>query len=311
MKRALSIMTFVGAFGAAIIFASLAEAAPGNECRRSSTSLYHCCALEAAGAWHLAIAKCLNDSDPDNLWACQRDAKHEFQEEKGLCREQLGARRDVCDAIGPAPYDPPFDPDMMVEEIDNPLLPFKPGSRWVYEGETEDGTETNVVEVLDETQEVDGVECQTVLDEVYLDGDLIERTFDWYSQDFAGNVHYCGELSYEVEDDVIVSLAGSWKAGEDGAKTGVVMQAAPMMGQTYRQEWLPKEAEDMAEVVGLDEAVEVPFGAFEGCLKTREFTPIEPGVNEFKTFCEGVGLVLEEDPDTGERLELVAFTEGE
>ena len=292
-------------------FGMPATAHAGNECRRTATSLYHCCAFEATGDWHLAYAKCLNEPEQLERWECQRAATQDFREAKGECREQLDARREVCAGVGPAPYDPEFEPELIVEGIDNPFLPYKPGNRWVYEGETEDGTETIIVEVLDETKEIDGVECQVVVDEAYLDGELIEQTFDWYAQDIAGNVLYCGELSYEIEDDVIVSLSGSWEADVDDAKVGVVMQAAPFVGQVYRQEWAPKEAEDMAEVVALDASASVPFGDFENCVETREFTPITPGAEEHKFHCEGVGLVLETNPDTGERVELISFTEGD
>ena len=34
--------------------------------------------------------------------------------------------------------------------------------------------------------------------------------------------------------------------------------------------------EDTAEVVSLDESVTVPFGSFDQCLETKEFTPLEP-----------------------------------
>ena len=40
-------------------------------------------------------------------------------------------------------------------------------------------------------------------------------------------------------------------------------------------------------------------------LETRDWTPIEPDVLEFKYYAPGVGLVLEVDPDSGERVELI------
>jgi hypothetical protein len=38
---------------------------------------------------------------------------------------------------------------------------------------------------------------------------------------------------------------------------------------------------------------------------TRETTPLEPDVEENKYYCDGVGLVLEVDTVSGERVELV------
>jgi hypothetical protein len=49
----------------------------------------------------------------------------------------------------------------------------------------------------------------------------------------------------------------------------------------------------VAQVVSLEEAVSVPTGSYTGCLKTREWTPLEPGVTESKYYAPGVGLILE------------------
>ena len=50
-------------------------------------------------------------------------------------------------------------------------------------------------------------------DQVFLNGELTEDTFDWEAQDAAGNVWYFGEDSKELEDGVVVSTEGSWEAG--------------------------------------------------------------------------------------------------
>jgi len=65
----------------------------------------------------------------------------------------------------------------------------------------------------------------------------------------------------------------------------------------------------MAEVSGLDENVSVPYGSFENCLVTREWTPLEPEVEENKYYARDVGLLMEETVKGGEaRLELVNIT---
>ena len=141
-------------------------------------------------------------------------------------------------------------------------------------------------------------------------GELIEDTADWYAQDSAGNVWYFGELSKNYEEGELVDIDGSWKAGVDGAIPGIVMLADPRPGDVYRQEYALGEAEDMATVVNRDEeAVVVPYGDFsEEILKNGEYTPIDPEVFEFKYYSPGVGMVLEVNPETGERVELVVMT---
>jgi hypothetical protein len=151
-----------------------------------------------------------------------------------------------------------------------------------------------------------------VRDTVSLDGELIEDTFDWFAQDKEGNVWYLGEDTKEYENGEVVSTEGSWEAGVDGAEAGIVMLADPQVGDTYRQEWYPGHAEDAAEVVSLSEEVTVPYGTFTNCLQTREFSTIDPELNEYKYYCTAVGAVtLEVVIDSGERVELIDVNAGE
>ena len=58
-------------------------------------------------------------------------------------------------------------------------------------------------------------------------------------------------------------------------------------------------------MISLNESVSVPYGSFDNCLQTREFTPLDTDVNEYKYYCSGIGLVLEVDVNTGARTELI------
>ena len=205
-----------------------------------------------------------------------------------------------------------LDPADFVERIDNPYLPFLPGSRWVYrETDTEGGRQRVKVTVTSRTRAILGIDATVVHDKVTERGDLIENTFDWYAQDECGNVWYLGENTKEYEDGKIVSTAGSWEAGVDGAQAGVVMPGEPQVGLSYRQEYLEGEAEDAAEIVSLDEQAEVPFGHFQDVLLTKEITPIEPNVLELKLYAPGIGMVLAVGISGGSDLEeLVRFTPG-
>ncbi|MCA9624692.1 MAG: hypothetical protein KC731_36965, partial [Myxococcales bacterium] len=89
---------------------------------------------------------------------------------------------------------------------------------------------------------------------------------DWYAQDDDGNVWYMGEESesFEYDDDgnlIGSSTEGSWEAGLDVAGTGEVAQpgfvmlASPAVGDRYKQEYYPGEAEDEAKVLAVDEPV--------------------------------------------------------
>src|SRR5919197_5189741 len=149
-----------------------------------------------------------------------------------------------------------------------------------------------------------GVTCIEVRDRVWND-ELIEDTRDWYAQDKEGNVWYFGENAKEIDHGLVVSLEGSWTAGVDFAKPGIIMEAHPATGDFYRQEFSLGTAEDVAKVVSVDQDVSVPAGKFDDCLKTKDTSPLDPGVVEFKFYAPGVGQVLETDPSTGERLALI------
>lgn len=204
-----------------------------------------------------------------------------------------------------------LDPNDFVAEIDNPYWPMQPGNRWVYRETDADGDELLVeVTVTDQTKNIIGIRATVVHDVVTRDGALVEDTYDWYAQDRNGTIWYLGEDTKEYENGRVVSTAGSWEAGVDGAQPGVVMPGEPSVGLAYRQEYYAGEAEDRARIISLDERVEVPFGSFEGCLQTEDTTPLEPDVLEHKYYARGIGPVLAVDVAGGGREELITFEAG-
>jgi hypothetical protein len=188
--------------------------------------------------------------------------------------------------------------------IDNPYWPMAPGSRWVYR----DGRQRIVVTVLGRTRQVAGAQARVVHDRVTENGMLVEDTYDWYGQDRRGNVWYLGEDTREYENGRVVSTEGSWEAGVDGARAGIIMPARPRVGMRYRQEYYAGHAEDKGEVLYLRERVEVPAGRYRRVLVTRDWTPLEPNVVEHKFYARRVGPVLTLGISGGAaREELVSF----
>jgi hypothetical protein len=203
---------------------------------------------------------------------------------------------------------PSFHPANFVSTISNPYLPLTPGTTFHYRSRTPDGVETSDVSVTHDTKQILGVTVTVVHDQVFLDGDLTEDTFDWFAQDKDGNVWYFGEDSKEIEDGEVVSTEGSWEAGVGDNEPGVVMLAHPKTGLVYRQELAPDLAEDAARVLSLKSKVDVPYGQFSSCLQTLEYTPLERGFREHKFYCPGIGLLLEVQPKGGRiRNELISI----
>ena len=197
-------------------------------------------------------------------------------------------------------YTPHINPAQFTTKIDNEYFPMKPGTVFLYKG----GTERDRMTVTHDTKMVMGVECVVVDDRAWEGGQLVEKTYDWFAQDKEGSVWYFGEDTKEYENGKVVSTKGSWEAGVDGAKPGIIMQAEPEVGQSYRQEYYPGEAMDMARVLSLDASVTVPYGSFDHVLETREWTPLEPSYDEHKYYARGVGQVY------GGGLELVDVKTG-
>jgi len=230
-----------------------------------------------------------------------RDLKHTIVLLVGLSiLVSCGQRAEESEEV----YAPQIDPARFVEQVDNEFFPLVPGTTFLYE--LASGSEHVEIYVTEERREVMGVSCVVVRDREYEDEELVEETHDWYAQDADGNVWYFGEDTKELEGGEVVSIAGSWEAGVDGALPGIVMKGQLVVGESYSQEYYKGHAEDMGEVLRLGDTVTVPYGSFEDVLVTKEWTPLEPGVEEQKYYAPGVGLILE--VEGGDRMELVSVT---
>jgi hypothetical protein len=150
-----------------------------------------------------------------------------------------------------------------------------------------------------------GQRARLIRDRLWIDKDcdggrdvLHEDTYDWFAQDNSGNVWYFGEdtTEYLFDDNgnpVGKSKEGSWQAGIDGATAGIAMLAHPADGQYYREEYYAGVAEDWGKVIGTDVTVTTGLGTFVHCVTIKDWTPLDSGSIEQKTYCPRAGLVLE------------------
>jgi len=277
-------------------------------CTLNAESARFACLSEAEDDRWVAVGNCLNSTD----LLCFVAVAEELNEETQECEDQFEARIEVCEALGEEIYDPVVEPSNFVDPTEigasvtpNPYFPLVPGTIWTYEG----GDETITVTVTEDTKEFRGVTCVVVHDVVEEDGKIIEDTLDWYAQDTEGNVWYFGEIAKNFEDGELTDIDGSWMAGVESAKIGIIMPINPVEGQVYRQEFALDEAEDMGEILSLTASESVPGGSCTGdCVQTRDFTPLEPDVEEHKYYAPNIGVILEVDVESGERVELISMT---
>jgi hypothetical protein len=190
-------------------------------------------------------------------------------------------------------YHPEIDPANFVDVVDNPYFPLPSGATWHYTEIDEGVTEEVDVVVTDQRREVMGVSTTVVRDTVSVDGVPVEDTRDWYAQDQDGNVWYFGEDVDNYENGELVDHEGSFEAGVDGAFPGIVMEADPQVGDAYRQEFYEGTAEDLGEVLEVDQTFSTPAGDFDQVIVTRDWNPLEPDIIEQKYYAPGIGVVGE------------------
>ena len=206
--------------------------------------------------------------------------------------------------------------------IDNTYFPLIAGTTYTYKANTPDGCEVDVFAVTYDTRVIDGVTTRVVHDQVF-DGDtcttapsaLTENTFDYFAQDDSGNVWYFGEDTFECDGAANCTPGeGGWIAGINGGVPGIAFLADPRSGDTYRQEFSPGVAEDQATVTAVgvtarpkrDDAYQ---SSYSNCIVTKEFTALEKGSIGSKTYCPGIGVVIDIDHHGKiERSELVSIS---
>lgn len=178
--------------------------------------------------------------------------------------------------------------------IDNPWWTLPAGANFLYFAEDGDDCAWNLLEVQGTTGgflgAYSGVEARIVLDRGWVDVDCVygddfasfmasnpepeEVTYDWYSQDDEKNIWYMGEDTFDG-----ATYEGSFVAGCDGAEAGIVLLGNPSKGLFYSQEYYEDEAEDWGKVLNF-----ITIDDRE-CMKTKEWTPLEPGAVEHKWYC--------------------------
>lgn len=298
-------------------------------CSATADAQYQACQNEARDDFHRTRAICINTVNASARAECFDEAEDAEEEANTLCGTQRMARRNLCGMLGEQRYEPNFTPGLFDRDFTrltkpNPYFPLRIGNQWEYEG----GDETIRIEVLNKTKLIEGVTCIVVRDLVEVDGQPVEDTDDWFGQRLNGAVDYCGENVKDYEtfagdnpaEAELVDIAGSFKHGRDGAKAGTQFLATPQVGNVYRQEWAPGEAEDAAKIASVNyfygsnatldryapRLLVDRMCSSKKCVVIREFSPKEPDNFQYKYYAPGIGLFLDINPNTVSIKQLVA-----
>ena len=200
--------------------------------------------------------------------------------------------------------------------IDNVWFPLAKGSIWVYDGQKDGKQARDVMTVTPKVKLIAGIRAAVVHDRLFLNGQLAERTTDFYAQDKRGTVWYLGENTAELNaSGKVTSTEGSFQHGRDGAHGGIFMPAHPAVGQSFQQESFKGQAEDRFRILSLMTSVTTPAVSSQNAMLTEEKTPLEPGTVDHKYYVQGIGTVREQQvagapAAQAERSDLVSFQAG-
>jgi hypothetical protein len=183
----------------------------------------------------------------------------------------------------------------------NPHFSIQPGDRLVLEG-TDDGDVVRVqITVLNQTRQITftdegepvSVSTRVVEEKEWINGEIVEISRNFYARcTETGDIFYFGEDVDIYENGVIVSHDGAWRAGQQGARPGLIMPGRFLLGSKYFQEQAPN-AQDRAEHTRMTLTIRTPAGTFRECVEVVETTPLEPGTTSVKRYCPEIGLVVD------------------
>lgn len=194
------------------------------------------------------------------------------------------------------------DPKELVTVGESPYFILKPGFRLTLEGKEGGSLVQLVITVLDETKNLGGIDTRVVEEREMKDGVPIEISRNYFAiNSRTRDVYYFGEEVDMFKHGKLSGHEGAWAHGSNGARFGLMMPGTPVVGLRHFQELAPEVAMDRAEIISVSERVTTRAGVFEGCLKTKETTPLEMFAKEYKLYARGVGLVREGS------LELVSY----
>jgi len=174
----------------------------------------------------------------------------------------------------------------------NDYFVLEPGFQLVLEG---GGTKLQIT-VLDETKTVNGVLTRVVEEKEWKKGQLYEVARNYFAIcEQTRDVYYFGEEVDFYENGKVVKHDGTWLAGVNGNKPGLMMPGAPKLKMKYYQELAPGIAMDRAEILSLTETCKTPAGTFTACMKVKEGSALDLLSSEHKYHAPGIGLVADED----------------
>jgi hypothetical protein len=170
----------------------------------------------------------------------------------------------------------------------NPYFVLEPGYQWVLEG----GGVRMQITVLNQTKDVAGVTTRVVEEREWDKGQLMEVSRNYYALcEQSGDLLHYGEDVEVYKDGKLLKNEGTWLAGSNGNRPGLVLPGKPRLGMRYYQEIAPGVTLNRGEVVSLTESCKTPAGTFKQCMKIKGTSGLDSNKLEYKFYAPQIGLV--------------------
>ena len=184
--------------------------------------------------------------------------------------------------------------------IDNPYLPLTEFKRCELGGSSEGERERVVRTLLGQAKRFrvgdQDVDAAVIEDRAYVEGELVERTLDYFAQADDGTVYYLGEHVDNYDGGKVVDHGGTWLYGKDTKTAGVAMPADPQVGDRYRFEDVPGITTESNTVTARLPELRVGARTHKDVIQIREQIKPENEI-ENKFYARGVGVIREVPPD--------------
>jgi len=223
-----------------------------------------------------------------------------------LCLTLAGglARADCPTPVEDFEPDPSFTSTFATRNCDwrasgsNQFMIIEPGYQIVLESEEE----RQVITVLNSTKEVTGITTR-VIEEVSSELDEgewipVERSLNYFARCRQTNsIFYFGEdVEFFDEDGNVTGTEGTWLAGRNGAKPGIIMPGQVLVGGGYYEEIAPEDpALDKARILALERGCEVGNRTLNRLCVTIEGSNDCDDDTDEKVWAAGIGTVIDDE----------------
>ena len=170
----------------------------------------------------------------------------------------------------------------------NAYFVLEPGHQLVLEK----GAIKLQITVLDETRVINGVATRIVEEREWDQGQLQEVSRNYYALcEQTKDVLHFGEDVEVYQNGKPVKTDGTWLAGSNGNRPGLVIPGKPRPGMRYYQEIAPGVTLNRGEVISLRETCKTAAGTFSNCMKVRGTSGMDSKKLEYKYYAPDIGLV--------------------